>query len=86
LTGHANIVTSLAFSPNGRWLATGSWDKTIKIWDVQTGLEVQTLVGHDRSIYSIAFDSSGGWLASGSEDGKINLWRSSGSADQTRPR
>jgi WD40 repeat protein len=86
LTGHANIVTSLAFSPDGRWLATGSWDKTIKIWDVQTGLEVQTLVGHDHSIYSIAFDSSGGWLASGSEDGKINLWRSSGSADQTRPR
>ena len=38
LTGHANIVTSLAFSPDGRWLATGSWDKTIKIWDVQTGL------------------------------------------------
>ena len=79
-------MTSLAFSPDGRWLASGSWDKTIKIWDVETGLEVQTLVGHDHPVYSIAFDPSGQWLASGSEDGKINLWRWGRTAEQARSR
>jgi WD40 repeat protein len=78
------LVTSLAFSPDGRWLASGSWDKTVKIWDVETGQEVQTLAGgHDHSIYTVAFDSRGRWLASGNEDGTINLWRLSRAGDRT---
>jgi len=68
-------VSSIAFSPDSRWLASGSWDKTIKIWDVQTGREVRTLEGHTHHVYTVAFDSRGSWLASGSEDGTIKLWR-----------
>jgi WD40 repeat protein len=79
-------VTSLAFSPDGLWLVSGSWDKTIKIWEVETGREVQTLVGHDHPIYSVAFDSRGRWLAAGSEDGTIELWRLADAADQNRKR
>ena len=75
MRGHGNVVTSLAFSPDGNWLASGSWDKSIKIWDVATGREVQSLAGHNHPIYSVAFDSRGRWLASGSEDGTIKLWR-----------
>jgi WD40 repeat protein len=77
------MVSSLAFSPDGRWLVSGSWDKTIKIWDVQAGREVQTLAGHDHPVYSVAFDSRGQWLASGSEDGTIKLWRLGSAPDQS---
>jgi WD40 repeat protein len=82
LNGHRNSVTTLAFSPDGRWLASGSWDKTIKIWDVDAGREVQALAGHTHHIYSVAFDPRGRWLASGSEDGTIRMWRLRQAADR----
>ena len=79
-------MTSIAFSPDGRWLVSGSWDKTIKIWEVDTGRVVQTLAGHDHPVYSVAFGARGQWLASGSEDGTIKLWRLAEAADQSRLR
>jgi WD40 repeat protein len=79
-------VTSLAFTPDGRWLASGSWDKTVKIWDVETGHELQTLAGHNRPIYTVAFDSRGRWLAAGSQDGTIKLWQLGEAAEQGRLR
>jgi WD40 repeat protein len=66
-------VSSLAFSPDGRWLASGSWDKTVKIWDVETGHELQALAGNNHAIYTVAFDSGGNWVAAGSQDGTIEL-------------
>jgi WD40 repeat protein len=80
------MVTSLAFSPDGRWLVSGSWDKTIKIWDAEAGREVQTLAGHEHPVYSVAFDSRGQWVASGGEDGTIKLWHLASTADQSGPR
>jgi WD40 repeat protein len=76
-------VTSVAFSADGQWLASGSWDKTIKIWNVETGQEVQSLSGHDRPVYAVAYDAGGRWLASGSEDGTIKLWRLDNSAERS---
>ena len=73
LTGHSAWVYSVAISPNGQTIASGSYDKTIKIWNVQTG-EVNTLIGHGNAISSLAISSNGKLLVSGSWDRKIKLW------------
>jgi WD40 repeat protein/tRNA A-37 threonylcarbamoyl transferase component Bud32 len=74
LTGHASDVNSVAFSPNGQTLASGSDDKTIKLWDVATGKETSTFKGHFGWIWAIAFNPNGKTLASGSADKTIKLW------------
>jgi WD40 repeat protein len=74
LTGHTNWVTSVAFSPDGRLLASGSYDRTIKLWDVASGSLVRTLKGHTSSVFSVAFSPDGRLLASGSADETIKLW------------
>jgi hypothetical protein len=74
LSGHTSLVNSVAFSPDGRLLASGSADKTIKLWEVATGSLVRTLSGHTDSVSSVAFSPDGRLLASGSSDNTIKLW------------
>ncbi|BAY29832.1 protein kinase [Nostoc carneum NIES-2107] len=74
LTGHSNWVTSVAISPDGKTLASGSHDKTIKLWNLATGKLIRTLTGHSGWIHSVAFSRDGNILASGSEDKTIKLW------------
>lgn len=57
--GHSASVKAVAVSPNGMYLATGSRDKTVKIWDRQTGLEIRTLVGHEHTINALDFSPNG---------------------------
>lgn len=72
--GHASGVMAVAFSPDGKTLASAGVDSAIKIWDVATGRELTTLVGHDGWVYSLSFSPDGKVLASGGSDKMIKIW------------
>ncbi|MCB8779574.1 WD40 repeat domain-containing protein [Planktothrix agardhii] len=74
LETHSSLVYSVSFSPDGKTLASGSGDNTIKLWDVTTGKEIHTLQGHSSVVSSVSFSPDGKTLASGSDDNTIKLW------------
>jgi WD40 repeat protein len=74
LEGHKEAVRSIAFSPDGRTLATGSADGPAKLWDTATGALRSTLTGHTDLINSVAFSPDGRTLATASDDSTAKLW------------
>ena len=74
LEGHTDIVSSVAFRPNGVMLASASWDQTVRLWNVNTGRHLRTLTGHTSDVTSVVFSPDGQTLASASWDGTIRLW------------
>ncbi|CAD8181903.1 unnamed protein product [Paramecium octaurelia] len=78
LDGHSSYVQSVCFSPDGTTLASGSYDGSIRFWDVKTGQQKAKLDGHDDNqspfVYQICFSPDGTTLASGSQDSSITLW------------
>ncbi|KAL2889117.1 Vegetative incompatibility protein HET-E-1 [Ceratocystis lukuohia] len=84
LEGHVASVSSVVFSYDGQRLASGSDDKTVKIWDATSGACLQTLEGHVASVSSVVFSYDGQRLASGSWDSTVKIWdATSGACLQT---
>jgi WD40 repeat protein len=74
LKGHAAGIAAAAFAPDGKRVATGSWDDTVRIWDAATGAELARLTGHRGVITSVAFSPDGTRIATGSEDLTVRYW------------
>ncbi len=74
LEGHADHIRSVAFSANGKHLASASSDQTVKVWDAATGLDTLTLRGHSGEVYSVAFSPDGKRLASAGSDRTVRVW------------
>jgi TIR domain/WD domain, G-beta repeat len=73
LTGHSGPVTAVAWSPDGRWIATGSQDRTVRLWSAATGAEVRVLTGSGHAVLSVAW-SPDGRLATAGADRNVRLW------------
>jgi WD40 repeat protein len=74
LAAHQDIILDLAFSPNGRYLASCGYDRLVKLWDVNTGKEVHRLKDHSDAVYSVAFSPDSRLLASASADRAVKVW------------
>lgn len=78
MTGHQQLINDVKFSPDGRMIASASFDKSIKLWDGNTGKFIATFRGHVQAVYSVAWSADSRLLVSGSADstlkGKISFF------------
>lgn len=71
MTGHQQLINDVKFSPNGSMIASASFDKSIKLWESNTGTYIASLRGHVQAIYSIAWSADSRLLVSGSADSTL---------------
>jgi len=74
MTGHQQLINQVMFSPNGRKIASASFDKSVKVWDGKSGKFVSTLRGHVRAVYQVSWSADGKLLVSGSSDSTVKIW------------
>ena len=74
LEGHAGAILHIVWSPDGRLLASGSADSTVRVWEAASGRERRKLEAHSDAVLSVAWSPDGRLLASGSDDNTVRLW------------
>merc|ERR1719299_318081 len=74
LSGHSEPVASVVLSSDGQFALSGSWDKTMRLWDLNSGTSVRTFQGHAKDVFSVAFSADNRQIVSGSRDKTIKLW------------
>jgi len=78
LTGHSHYVQDVAISSDGQFALSGSWDGTLRLWDLNSGTTTRRFVGHTKDVLSVAFSADNRQIVSGSRDKTINLWNTLG--------
>jgi eukaryotic-like serine/threonine-protein kinase len=68
-------VNSVAWSPDGKYIASGSDDKTVQVWEALTGKHQASYTGHTSTVYSVAWSPNGKYIASGSDDKTVKVWK-----------
>jgi WD40 repeat protein len=74
LTGHAGGVTAVAVTPDGRHAVSGSYDHTVRVWDLSSGAPLHTLEGHADAVWAVAVTPDGRHAVSGSRDRTVRVW------------
>ncbi len=74
LSGHQGLVWNIEFSPDSRFLISGSDDRTVRLWEVETGVELNSIAAHQGSVNSVAFSPDGCFAASASDDKTVLIW------------
>ncbi len=82
LAGHTRAVTSVAFSPDGQLIASGSYDKTARVWYIGDGSPVRAVERHQYTVFSVAYSPDGATFLVGGNDGFVSLWDSQTGAFQ----
>ncbi|PFX31520.1 receptor of activated protein C kinase 1-like [Stylophora pistillata] len=83
LTGHNHFVSDVVMSSDGQFALSGSWDKSMRLWDLNTGASTRQFVGHTKDILSVAFSADNRQIVSGSRDCSIKLWNTLGQCKYT---
>jgi guanine nucleotide-binding protein subunit beta-2-like 1 protein len=83
LCGHGHYVQDVAISSDGQFALSGSWDGTLRLWDLNTGATTKRFVGHTKDVLSVAFSADNRQIVSGSRDKTINLWNTLGQCKYT---
>merc|ERR1719224_280765 len=74
LSGHSECVQQVVLSSDGQFALSASWDKTMRLWDLNTGASARTIQGHTKDVFSVAFSGDNRQIVSGSRDKTIKLW------------
>jgi len=83
LKGHNHFVSDVVMSSDGQFALSGSWDKTLRLWDLNAGVTTRQFVGHTKDVLSVAFSADNRQIVSGSRDNTIKLWNTLGQCKYT---